>query len=253
MATNPAARRLTEAHRVGQARIGAQTVAAMRDAWQLLDPFDLDGTAGAWLRVVTPVVAAQRSTSTRLAGAYVQAFRALELDAPAAEFAPILAAGAPAEQVVQSLTITGPVSVKRHMRGLRPGPGDLEVVTARAMLIGRDMAAGAAMRHVLNGGRATILESVRADDAALGWARATSGKPCGFCAMLASRGPVYDAESVRFDAHDHCSCSAEPVYREGAPWPAGADDLRVMWDEVTAGLSGAEARNAFRVAVEATR
>lgn len=253
MAATPAARRLTEAHRLAQARLGAQTVAAMRSAWGLLDPFDLDATADRWLRTTVPLVTAQRSTSARLAGAYVQAFRAFELATDPLDFVPVLADQVAVEQIVQSLTVTGPVQVKRHMRGLRPAAGDLEVVTARAMQIGRDMAAGAAMRHVLNAGRGTVVDSVRADGAALGWARATSGKPCGFCAMLASRGPVYDADSVGFDAHDHCSCSAEPVYRDGSPWPAGAEDFRTLWDETTVGLSGDAARNAFRAVIEAAR
>jgi len=49
-------------------------------------------------------------------------------------------------------------------------------------------AVGAAMRHVGNGGRDTVLTLVENDRAALGWIRVTSGNPCSFCAMLASRG-----------------------------------------------------------------
>lgn len=254
MAANRDAARLTERHRLAQTRLGAVTVRRMLGVWDLLDPYDLDSTAERWLRSAVPIVADARSTSTRLAAAYVRGFRSLELGAPADAFVPVLAAPAPVEQVVASLTSTGPVAVKRHMRGLRPAAGELDVVTGRAMAIGREMAAGAAMRLALTGGRSTIVDSVAADEVALGWARATSGKACAFCAMLASRGPVYRSEgSGEFRAHDHCSCTAEPVYRDDAPWPDGAQDLRVLWDEVTDGLSGADARNAFRAAIERSR
>jgi hypothetical protein len=35
---------------------------------------------------------------------------------------------------------------------------------------------------------------------------------CDFCEMLADRGAVYGEASADFEAHDHCSCSAEPVF-----------------------------------------
>src|SRR5690606_32476541 len=57
------ARRLTEAHRLAQARTGAQAVAALRSIWQLLDPEDLDGTVGRWLQAAIPVVAQMRTLS----------------------------------------------------------------------------------------------------------------------------------------------------------------------------------------------
>lgn len=243
MAATVAASRLTEAHRLAQARLGAQTVRQMFVAWHLLDPGDLDGTLDRWLRVSVPIVQGQRLSSARLASAYLAAFRTVELGAVSDGFVPVIAEQVPVEQVVASLTVTGPAAVKTHMR--------ISPITARAMEIGQTMSAGAAMRHALNGGRSTIVDTVRSDRLALGWARATSGRACSFCAMLASRGPVYNADSVGFDAHDHCSCSAEPVYRDDAAWPAGAEDYRALWDEVTAGLSGDDARTAFRTALSA--
>lgn len=67
--------------------------------------------------------------------------------------------------------------------------------------------------------------------------------------MLASRGGVYSRRSVDFPAHDGCSCSAEPVWsREQEPPEVLA--LRRLWEESTAGLSGRDALNAFRRALE---
>lgn len=242
MASDPRAARLTETHRIAQNRLAARIVAQMAAAWPLLDPEELDRTTERWLAVTVPLVRAQRITSARLAANYLAAFRMLELGSTA-QFTPVLAETMPTEAIATSLVVTGPVAVKTHMR--------ISPIIAKAMDIGNASAAGAAMRHTLGGGRQTISDTVAADPRALGWARATSGKTCHFCAMLASRGPVYSDDSVHFDAHDHCSCTAEPVYHRDAGWPAGSERFRALWDETTAGLSGADARNAFRQAVEA--
>lgn len=242
MASDPRAARLTEAHRLAQARLAAVTVAQLDSAWPLLAADDLDGTVERWLRVTVPIVRAQHATSARLAANYYTAFRLLETGV-AEPFVPVVAETVPVEAVATSLTVTGPVAVKTHMR--------TSPIVERAMEIGRAMSASAGMRHVLNGGRQTVTDSVWADRRALGWARVTSGRACAFCAMIASRGPVFGDDTANFDAHDHCSCSAEPVYRSDAAWPPGARQYRQLWDEVTAGLSGADARLAFRNALSA--
>lgn len=72
----------------------------------------------------------------------------------------------------------------------------------------------------------------------LGWARVLTGaENCGWCAMLASRGPVYDEDTVvtRGDGrryHDHCDCAAVMVVK-GRRWE-GEDEykrLRDLWDD----------------------
>jgi hypothetical protein len=90
---------------------------------------------------------------------------------------------------------------------------------------------GSISRHVLNGGRETILRSVAEDREALGWGRVTDGDPCAFCAMLAGRGPVYQEDTVGFEAHDECGCGAEPVYYRDAPWPGRSREFHDMYNE----------------------
>jgi hypothetical protein len=63
--------------------------------------------------------------------------------------------------------------------------------------------------------------------------------------MLATRGAVFTADTADFEAHDHCSCSAEAAY-EGSSMPLTSQRLASQWDNVTAGLSGDDALNAFR-------
>lgn len=222
MATTTEGRRLTEAHRLAQARLGARTVQQMFAAWRLLDPEDLDRSVARWLRVALPLIGAQRAVSSRLAVNYYTTFRALETRD--SSFRPDPASGVDAAKLGTSLTITGPVAVKVALARGEP--------LQRALGIGQSMSSRAAIRHVLAGGRDTILGAVQSDETALGWARATSGKPCAFCAMLASRGPAYGSEATAsFQAHDGCQCAAEPAYTRDTAWTPGAERYRELWEE----------------------
>lgn len=242
MAATLDARRLTEAHRLGQTQLGVDIVQAMQSLWPLLDPDDLDGSVERWIRAVLPVVAGQRSGSARLAASYVTAFKTLELGGTATPAPVVLAEDIPVEALTTSLIVTGPVAAKASIaRGLP---------AARAMDTALVTSAKAAMRHALDGGRRTTLDTVAADRNAVGWARATSGQPCHFCAMIASRGPVYKGENTAdFQPHDGCSCTAEPVYRDDAAWPAGSDRWQDLWQQAKA--ADGDTAKVFRHLVEA--
>lgn len=222
MAAVEAARRLTEAHRVAQARLGAQTILSMRRIWPLLDIDDLDGTFERWLRTAEPLIQAQRSTSATLAANYLATFRTIELGVDAGSVTPALASPVETAVLETSLLVTGPARIRSALaRG---------VPLVRALTNAETAAASAAMRHALNGGRSTIVDTVAEDRKALGWARATSGRACPFCAMLASRGPAYKSdETADFRAHDHCGCAVEPVYRHDAAWPASSRRYAALW------------------------
>jgi hypothetical protein len=242
MAATAAAARLTEAHRQAQIRLGISTVGSIRSSWKVLDPSAVDATTRDWLRVAVPLVAAHRTLSAQLARTYLAVHRQLEV--PGA--APITASAAPsldARRALVALTVTGPYALKAaSARGV-----PLQTATSTA----GDQAAGAAMRLALDGGRQTITDTVAADPKALGWARATSGEACAFCALLASRGPVFSEASVDFEAHDHCSCTPEPIYHRDADWPSGARDYRDLYDQVAKG--DPDPLNAFRRELTAQR
>ena len=80
--------------------------------------------------------------------------------------------------------------------------------------------------EVLNAGR----EVIRASSPR--WRRVTDGNPCGFCAMLASRGPVYgSAEKAGSGGnryHARCGCTAEPFEGDFDEWEPTPDEQRFI-------------------------
>lgn len=149
-----------------------------------------------------------------------------------------------------SLIVTGPVSQKRKAKRDKW----LELARGESFV----ESSGAASRHVLTGGRQSLLTLVREDTRAIGWVRVTDGDPCAFCAMLASRGPVYKQNSFsRSDprwtgpgtvkVHDACACTLEAVYSRESLWPGRAAEFRRLWRQhIEKRYSGADARREWR-------
>lgn len=203
MAVTLAGSRLTEAHRLAQATLGARVANELLLLWSLVDPKRLDQTTPEWLDAALVLMQVRRVDSANLAAGYLQAFRLLEAPtAPA--FAPIIAAQLDLGAASTSLQVVGPGSIRRAMTA--------GTNLAKASETAGTNTARAAMRHVLDGGRETITSTVAADPEVTGFRRVTSGGACKFCAALARRGAVYSARTARFASHDGCSCSAEPAY-----------------------------------------
>jgi len=105
----------------------------------------------------------------------------------------------------------------------------------------------------LEGGRQVMNRSIEADERATGWARVTDSDPCAWCAMLASRGPVYKTAKTAGDPrrggnsyHDHCACQAWPAFTNDEPFIGVAEKLYDDWLRTTRGRGGKHAVNAFR-------
>lgn len=110
-------------------------------------------------------------------------------------------------------------------------------------------------RHVKQAGREAVTDTADSSGGRIGWARVLTGKEnCTFCAMLASRGPVYSSErAARFRGghatdtyHDHCDCEVVLV-RKGRDWKGREEYERLedLWATSTAGLGGKDAVKAF--------
>ncbi|NEW33833.1 hypothetical protein GV791_14845 [Nocardia cyriacigeorgica] len=96
-------------------------------------------------------------------------------------------------------------------------------------------------RHVQAAARSAVIDTAEEAGEEIGWARVLTGtENCAFCAMLASRGPVYKSDKsatwvvgrrggrtrgtrwVGEPFHDNCDCEAVLV-RRGEDWPGRAD------------------------------
>lgn len=237
MAVTVEARSLTETHRQAQLTLRAAIIDALVRLWPMFDPDDLVGSWSAIEPALLALIAAGGHASAGLAAAYYDEFRAAEQITGRAT--PVLVTPPPVEEAVRSLRFVGLVETRRLVDAGR----------ADAAAVAFTNVSGETSRQILNQGRDTLVASVEADRQALGWARVTDSRPCSFCRMLAGRGPVY-SRGGGFSAHGHCGCTLEPVYSEDQPWPGRAREFRDQWNEATQGLSGADARLAFRRHVE---
>ena len=194
------------------------------------DPADIDRW---WARAepeVVRVVSQGHDVAAALARRYLAGHAAME----GVQVAPAAVTANQAE-IATSLHVTGPVAFKTNIR-ISEDPGVARRVMGQAL-------SGSAQRLTLNGDRATTMRTFRESDEIAGWRRVGGG--CAFCSMLISRGAVYSKRTVEFQAHDHCKCSAEPLY-EREPEPESVRVLQEAWGEATRGTSGAESLKAWR-------
>lgn len=143
--------------------------------------------------------------SQTAAGGYLIDYRRAEVGSPAT-----VVTGSPVGTST-ALLLAGPVRIKQLI-----GAGmDRDEAYDRAFT----KYAGIVRRQTMMGGRLTIARTTGRDRRAIGWRRVTDGNPCAFCAMLASRGPVYrDAAAADgLQYHAHCGCTAEPAYSQWEP------------------------------------
>lgn len=202
--------RLDAAARQAQSANAAAVAVLLLRLWSQVDADNLGGPSGrAFLAAAVPLITSGRRRSSLISAANYGAVRALVLGDVAKPFTVPPLPPVPIEQLQRSLAATGfgraTVGLARAPRE-QPAPNEDPSYTpqrlagdkaTRARVMDRAGAAmaGAGLRHVRDGGRLTTLAAVREDKAATGYVRVTSGACCSFCAMLASRGPVYTDDS----------------------------------------------------------
>jgi len=221
MARTPLGTALTQSHRKQQLALRASVVRDVMKLWPAWQPSRPDSYQ-AFERAMVLLVQSRSVQSAAISARYYELFRAA--DAPGRQVARTVALAAARDEAAirASISVTARAGVYAAL-----GAGQTYEAAMRNGLV---RVSGAASRNVLNAGRDTVVNEVQRDPRAQGWARVTSAAPCAFCAMLASRGPVYKEDTVDFEAHDHCSCDAEPAY-EGSEWPGQAQEYRKLWQE----------------------
>ena len=235
MARTPEGAVLTRKHYLTQLALRAGAARDVTSLWRTVDPTNLTATFDPFAQAATTLARVRHRDSAGIASGYQERFHKAEKVAGRAiiKLAPQLVQSE-ALGLIRGAGLSGIINARRA--------GQSPQAAARNGLV---KVVGQMTRLVLAGGRETILGSAAADPRASRWQRVTSGEPCAFCAMLATRGAVFSADTADFEAHDHCSCSAEVAY-EGSQMPLTSQALRSQWDTVTAGLSGDDALNAFR-------
>ena len=250
---------LAERQRQAQQSIRA---AAARDVLQLWrSGFDLSDIERSWGRMepaVEALVLNHRRRSSEAAADFYTAHRTVER-VPGRPRRPSPAPAPDSRQLRYSLGYYGKVVPNELFRA-----GRLDVMQQAGTHL-----VGGATRHVSNGGRMTLDQAIMEDSQATGWQRVTGPNPCAFCAMLASRGPVFKTgqsalrtgrvaapETARGTQqagwgrmrsrsggpgrardqsfHDHCQCTAEPQYVNSDPWQERFPDAvehRQMWND----------------------
>ena len=194
--------RLTEGHYRAQLAVRASALARASKVFRAFDITDIDRSWSAVQEGLTATVWLGHRQSSDIAAGY---FRALRRSSGVAGAAVTRPAKAPSvEYLDRVFTYTGQIVPKKLVAA---GRKDAAAQTLVHVL-------GTVGRLTLNGGRETLVESIKADPKARGYQRVTSGTACSFCEMLAGRGAVYGEESADFEAHDHCACSAEPVFAD---------------------------------------
>ncbi|MFJ4785149.1 hypothetical protein [Streptomyces sp. NPDC088794] len=234
-----------------QALLAAQMARQILHVWRdLMDPAKVDASWPAVRAALMPIVQQARTHSAALAAAaYMDARRAAGV--PDGGFDPAGPLQLAIARLESSLDVTGPVEFKKAIAAGRSPQQAMDAAAVRMV--------GSTQYLALEGARSVISKSVDSDDQATGWSRVTDADPCAWCAMLASRGPIYKSErtagrdqNARFEGdgafkyHDHCACQAWPAFTLDEPFIGIAEKLYDDWLRETRGTGGKRAVNAFR-------
>jgi hypothetical protein len=187
------------------------TTLAIRDLlalWATLDTADALSTSRALQDALPDLVNTYGAVAATLAADFYEDLRA---DAVGGSFTAVLAAP----------------SSERTLAMSRWAAGALFSQTPDAALT-LSRLSGGVQRGVAGADRDTIAASVGSDPLGPRYARHASGNACAFCALVATRGPVYRSEDTAGGKyHDHCHCVAVPVWPgqdyEAAPYVKGWD------------------------------
>lgn len=234
MASTPEGEELTAFHRRAQVALSQRAIAEALALWRaLVSPDDVFENADTFVDAVLRLIVDRRAQSEALAARYMQAFRIAEIGealraagdlvARWGAVAPVLEVAR--EKIALALRINGPVAAAKALERGTPPQQALDTAFTRV--------AGVVGKSVLDGGRDVIAEIVRSDPRVLAVARVTSGEPCAFCEMLASRGFVYKSEATAMAAwHEHCACEPEVLYAgTSRKLPPSAQRAQQQWQD----------------------
>ena len=260
---------VVEQYRQAMAALSRAAVAAILSLWAEVDKDAMTWRrwpgepAEYWVVPAYEVIEIFRSYAHQTTLNYLSRIRELEIGSQLPDDVVPELEKLPEVQLTKSLSFVGrgveqEVMKRQGIPAATPRSEVPQVVLREAADRSQALIVGKTTRFVQEAARSTVVNVVKRDKRAVAWMRVTDADPCYFCAMLASRGAVYDTERVatfingiRGDQyHDHCNCIAVPIYSHDAPMPDETLEYAQMWKTSTKGYSGRAARNAFRSAFE---
>lgn len=225
-----------------QAALAASLTRQVASAWPVLDPKRLDDTWPNWLQMMSALIVRFRGMSSLAASIHYQDVRQTVVGQRLSDGLLKLAGEPDPKALERALGFAGP----KLLSDPASTPESALSVTQ-----------GTAQRFVADANRSTVLEATKADPRAIGWYRVTDGRPCAFCALLASRvvgartdkrrGALYGEDTVNFKAHNACGCTAAPLFDRQQELPALATVADRIYNEI-AHLPNSERLPAFRKA-----
>ena len=231
MAQTSEGKRLTDAHRIAQVKVRNQVEREAKKAMKLLDLDNISGS-WAWKLDLLQIMRDGYTDSVKLATTYMETFP--EVDAGITE--QIIVSPFSARDADVIINAEGVAAIKK---GIKAG----ELPEQAAARVASSLAAAAAQQAIA-GGRNLIDSTVRYSGRSGQYRRVGGSSLCAFCAMLVGRGPVYSQTTGYFRSHDHCGCTAEPVYGEWVP-----TDQEALWrDAYRQAAEAADDYNGIRVA-----
>jgi hypothetical protein len=216
-----------------QVQIRTQLLKNVATAWPVLDFSDVKRTWPAWLRVMVALIGRYHLTSANTGAVYYRAARQLSLGDPGPTDLVKLAASPADDWIARSLGYSA-------LNTYREQVVDLGRPVAYAEQSALTQVLGSSSRIALDGGRTTILDTIQGDPEAVGWYRVTDGDPCAFCALLASRGVVYQSEeTASFQAHNGCGCTVAAAFTRKQELPVINNQAQDIYYAATRNIKGA--------------
>lgn len=235
----------TEAYRgaAGAVSAGAAVLASERLA-QTVDPANWLETFNLWLEQAVPILSSANDRTSTLA-------RLDYLRTRAAEGVTSPFTWQNEELNVEAVRRSMFATAGKALQGIERFDMNPGLALKKAQIEAR----GVSLRYAMNGARNSTIANTRRDQEAIGAVYLTAGddRVCYWCAMLASRGPVYKGNSfVESDSnfaaatepvqlgpgestakvHDHCRCIVKVVYREDTQILDEARALYEQWKDV---------------------
>ena len=240
---------LADAHRREQGVLNAGLVADLARLFRAL--FNRDAASESWQAMrpaIRALISVHAQRSADLAATYY--LRTRQAAGVVTRFRPTVQ-GPPESDLIDATIDSTGLGSYLHDRKMGRSPED---AARRA----EQNLSGAAMRLAQQAGRETVRASTQDDERAIGWMRVTDDDPCYFCAMVASRGPVYKSRKTvgghgdRFKGmnpfawHNWDQCTASPVFSPEDPRIDAADELYDEWLDVTGDDFGKDKLRAWR-------